>query len=105
MMTEFTPGPWHTCTNNYRTGDLWVVSFSDGEVICALHDEEDRAFRDIPENKANAKLIAAAPVMYEVIKDVLGYFDEGKPEEWENEIVEKLEASLVKAEGREGGGE
>lgn len=66
---NWTPGPWVT----KRDGDFVTMSGHDlawtdfAEVVVRIHGEPT----DDPEGIANAHLIAAAPELYEALKDVL----------------------------------
>lgn len=100
MGTKHTPGPWEIDWNVTR---LDIFS-SDAKVLVAslrrsaLSEGIDEAAR------ANARLIAAAPEMYEVIAAIAtamncGYIpneilSEGSP------ILEELRAAIAKAEGK-----
>lgn len=63
MVSKFTPGPWTEC-------DLQVFQDIDGsdEIICQMIDDDLLA---LPNHEANARLIAAAPALYEALKGVV----------------------------------
>lgn len=80
MSSTFTPGPWSV---GKKTGTL-IFTGPDGgmgDFICEVSGEDDTP-REV--NKANARLIAASPTMYEtlVLAEELLSFHEGcaKPE-------------------------
>lgn len=66
-MSEHTPGPWE-----WDAGDIgaeYSVPYSDifkdaGEIIIASFND------NIPEGRANARLIAAAPDLLEALEDI-----------------------------------
>lgn len=75
MKTEHTPGPWEVRQgvgpfsdreNDYQPFDICTENFSElydaGKRICTLSDGWSK------EDKANARLIAAAPEMLELLK-------------------------------------
>ncbi len=67
MKTKFTPGPWALCP--YRPGDkkLWI----NGPAIQIDYDDVDH-----DEEMANAKLVAAAPELFEALRMVCDECDE-----------------------------
>ncbi len=70
---KFTPGPWEVSTTITSTGDWPCVRGAlgeDGGWVVALIDQLCTS-RSTFEPEANAQLIAAAPVLYERLKDVL----------------------------------
>ena len=73
---KFTPGPWQVKHEEY---DPWeVIANIDGpdegrfhwDSICDC-DQDSKSRLDSEETKANARLIAAAPQMYEALTSVL----------------------------------
>ena len=88
---KFTPGPWKV------NGDAEEIKSHDDSKIALLHPGPyagPYVLRDWSENKANARLIAAAPEMYEllsrVIKNAYGEID------WQgflidaNDLIQKI---------------
>ena len=64
---KHTPGPW-ACNvwmvgNNVPTGEITISGPEGDEHICTMDGNED--------NLANGNLIAAAPAMYEALRDLL----------------------------------
>ena len=93
---KHTPGPWRASETLAGT---WMVSdFSSGAPVVVASG--------LPENYA--RLIAAAPEMYEGIGDFLaaydrariGDWDHGKLIDWLGEQVARLRPIHTKAEGR-----
>ena len=111
-----TPGPWevYSCEEGERHGQVFAPDgVSDGKTVCDLpkskliQPEDKRKnhyFVHSAEDEANARLIAAAPEMYEVLREVLiEYEAEAKAEGWDlpttGEIIREV---LAKVEGRNG---
>lgn len=86
-MTRFTPGPW--CVGPSREHDfngvkMWTASVNVGEVLHfgnsiasvqlggdgALHSDRDSVF-------ANARLITAAPDLYDAVREMLPLLEDG----------------------------
>lgn len=69
--TKFTPGPW---TLDDRTTSALAVNDTDGMIFINAHGPVARLSAmhyGISETRANAKLIAAAPDMFDAIKKAL----------------------------------
>ena len=85
MKAKFTPGPWSVVA----TGKVGL-----GEVVCEVGDgqnitpEEGSRYQigvmsdwggwDADVTLANARLIAAAPVLYETLQDIIGLAESGR---------------------------
>jgi len=106
-MSKHTPGPWtiepvrpyvvdgrlHTIVNNERYPTAFVPAWDD-----PLPGEVEGA----EEAKANARLIAAAPEMLQVLKwaeEHAAESEAGRDDAWYQNLA-KLEAVIAKAEGR-----
>ena len=81
MDTKFTPGPWAIVLAGDDKGGRWHIDSDDGPLICSTAREGD------------AKLIAAAPELYEVVRQ----FVEG--EEDDHAVMNRAQAALKKARG------
>lgn len=108
---KFTPGPWKlwggyvVCgANDDSDGDPVVVTFCEAAkrkngphagLTIGVHSRPHYA-----EGIANAKLIAAAPEMYEALKSLQNYFQESHVE-LPQSLHDAYEAALAKAEGRQ----
>ena len=97
-MSKHTPGPWEIAANRItsRTAKCMVLR------LPALTD----AYGDEPPEQlerwdADARLIAAAPEMYNVILDIIGYklLDGEYP--LEAEVLNKMADALAKIRGEE----
>lgn len=82
--TKFTPGPWE------RDG-LKIRVHGRGVICAVVARPQDGGTFDCQEN---ASLIAAAPEMYEALKEVLESF--AAPDA----ALEKVQRALARAEGR-----
>lgn len=92
-MSEPTPGPWTIFHETHVMGGDRLVAACGGYVNSAYpaHDT----------NAANARLIAAAPDMREVLLDILGWVS--RNDGWEvmpKLLREKARAAIAKAEGK-----
>jgi hypothetical protein len=91
-MGEFTPGPW-----TYETGPSLYGRFHavhrDDLMICECYEG------DGAEREANARLIAAAPALFEALQTILerGYVSESIAEERPD--FETARAALAQAKG------
>jgi hypothetical protein len=108
-----TPGPW---TILYE-GSIYAMAEQNGAqfdaLVCHLPWSSFREFEVSPENKANARLIAAAPDLLDALKSAERWLsgmhsetEEGVETElrevhsaaWEQ--IDKFRAAILKAEGR-----
>jgi hypothetical protein len=88
-MNKFTKGPWHVSDpNDHKNADIGI---SDGVFVLA------DMTNDIAENgydqKANAKLIAAAPDLYEALQELVDSHSENA----NFPAINKARAALAKA--------
>jgi hypothetical protein len=93
----FTPGPW---TSFYKAKyDEWHVAMPYGggsQMLCPLASDGIEA-PDPSQREANARLIAAAPDLYEALDELLNYSggaDHGLDDPY---VVERANAALSKA--------
>ena len=104
METKYTPGPWAVDSSNEVEagidGDEWFEEFltivgPDKETICELpgHSQYARGSDRSKREDANARLIAAAPEMLDVL---LGVAENTVSLEWRA----KVHAVIAKATGR-----
>jgi hypothetical protein len=97
-VSEFTPGPWFFRKKNGDTDSWWVTAAPPrpghrGFVAEAVARQE--------QNEANARLIAAAPDLYEALKDLRAMIiGEHGASAYENVNGEHADAALAKADGR-----
>ena len=75
-MTKYTPGPWRECGRGRGGCQCHQVWSMEAEVVVAValgegdHHMYGETLRDEAQVKANARLIAAAPEMYEALKAI-----------------------------------
>ena len=95
---QFTPGPWSLCNwmvgNNTPTGEVTICGPEGDEHICTMDGNED--------NQANGNLIAAAPAMYAIIKDMREAFYVKGTRKALLEVMERSKDVIAQAEGRQG---
>lgn len=84
---KHTPGPWYTCLNACGTDNQFIRSDAHGAAVARVIDV------DLPTGtlEANAQLIAAAPEMLAVLKQVIRTFGDRFPD---------VVAVVAKAEGQ-----
>ena len=95
MDTKFTKGLW-----THQKGDDWIYDDSkDDQVICCAMPVNN----NYEVRRANAHLIAAAPDMYELLKEFLPMDEDGNGEFQYNEgseyLGKKVTELLAKARG------
>lgn len=132
MSTQHTPGPWHAQNGGdvftalgATTGDGWKAADNDGWHIAdcrpgtlTLDDIGDKCELSSGEALANARLIAAAPELYEALKHEAEWHErearthktlaqrnpgmvyDGLKEAWHRERAASLRAVLAKAEDK-----
>jgi hypothetical protein len=83
-MAQFTPGPW-TVARRYDVTDYPVYG---------IHGVSGEEKRFTPSREANARLIAAAPELYEFAESVANH-----PSNYDPELVAKAEALIAKVDG------
>jgi hypothetical protein len=99
-----TPGPWHyTLADETSAGGV----YGNEKSVCDIIPKELQVAYDCEEVEianANARLIAAAPEMFEVLSEVLiEYEAEAKAEGWDLPTTgEMIREVLAKVEGGEG---
>jgi hypothetical protein len=92
MTSKHTPGPWHT-TVKYEVGPRSNAEDQSYGMVVPVAD----VFGD---NKAyDARLIAAAPEMYEALKEVNALIL-APAEDLKQSVLDRVRAAIAKAEGR-----
>lgn len=115
-MTEqkHTPGPWHVAddgwsTEVYAADGYEIVDAGQGPHLHETHDgnsghwattEGAHVERSEEEERANARLIAAAPDGYELAKGFLAFARGGNHFFYPPGSMQKLEQFVAKVEGR-----
>lgn len=93
MMTQHTPGPWTVETKETSIGHMHMIQ----PVRACLYVDHRRigeASETTLVSRANARLIAAAPDLLQVCRELL------KDQNWQCDLIQKLRAAVYKAEGR-----
>lgn len=101
MASEWTKGPW---VIDYSSGDYAAIIdhrelTSDQRDIAYINGEVADAdgFADAAVARANAHLIAAAPMLAEIIEGICDFYDSGgEVDDW---FIDKAKAALAKARG------
>jgi len=88
-MSKFTPGPWAYVRNPENT--RWIIDSEPAHAIACTAGFE-------PDNEANARLIAAAPELYEECKAMLEIIDDQLGGDFP-ETVREVRALLARIEG------
>lgn len=115
MPTEPTPGPWTVIQNTHVNGELWLsigYLLPNGEQrgpIADVMGENSPRFQPVGELQwlatpeaeqwANAYLLAAAPLMRDVLDDILDYrggADNALDDEY---VMDRARAALAAARG------
>ena len=109
----FTPGPWHAwyCKENETGGGIFQNTNADNQrMICRMAKEKRVIHKDkrksddfvhSAEDEANARLIAAAPAMYEVLQELEESMELAKNYGYEKEHA-MIQEVLAKVDGGEG---
>jgi hypothetical protein len=98
MTTQHTPGPW-TTDGAARTGDLDVISPAGRITLidCEFSDESEDVLT------ANARLIAAAPDLLNMLRNAENWFREydvqNGPDSGAQLLLEDIRAAIDKAMG------
>lgn len=91
-MTKHTPGPWHHTGREFND-----VRDSDDELVAvALHLRVGQPERSVQEAEANARLIAAAPDLLEMLVEAANFI---QPYNVGQELLERIDAAIAKATG------
>ena len=95
-----TPGPWATHKTEGNGGNI-----PDRLEIVGPEESRKRSLIasiygfKLPEGQANARLIAAAPELYEALENLMDFLFHGKKD---HQMILKASAALAKARGDEG---
>lgn len=100
-MSKHTPGPWNTTcgvatVSDNRPSPRIVAECDPGMIDCHSVDPIQMA-----EARANARLIAAAPLLLEVLKSLVDSIDNGYSWTGKECGMADARAAIAKAEGRD----
>lgn len=96
-MTEskHTPGPWESFG-----GPDFCITDSNGASVAQLWNKYEDYFKPYEESEANARLIAAAPEMLEVLEYIKDWCSKGVWLTWgDTFFTKKIESAIQKARG------
>ena len=109
----FTPGPWYAwfCEENETGGGIFQDTNTESQrMICRMAKEKRVIHKDkrksddfvhSAEDEANARLIAAAPEMYEMLKELESGIHLARARKG-SKTIDKLREVLAKVEGGKG---
>lgn len=103
METKFTPGPWaYNTSRDYDGGRPWIIWGPNGPGRGATAHVAPwcppyPGHGDYEETKANARLIATAPELFDLIKELREYLISEKYESDRVYLCEKIDTLLTKA--------
>jgi DNA repair ATPase RecN len=95
-MSNHTPGPWNVVGEAIRSTSQqkWRLRIHAKELLADVyHGANDE------ELEATARLISAAPELYEACRKFIRWINEGQPASTKN-VLSDAEAAVAKAEGR-----
>ena len=99
---KHTPGPWEA---DFETYPIMVRSQSETwPLVDELGNEEGRAgvfIANTGDNKANARLIAAAPELLEALKQIVNVWDTNPDVITYAELTRSARAAIAKATGEQ----
>jgi hypothetical protein len=98
----FTKGPWRRgWLNSVGVAEtrFFICGADRGIVACPASSKYSRHLRSPDEENANLDLIAAAPEMYEALRQVAEMFA-GDDSDEHSELYSVINAALAKAEGK-----
>ena len=88
MITTHTPGPWHIMDHDKEM--IYITSADGG--ICKIP-----SIRHFEQQKANAKLISAAPELLEACKEALRMYEKLQPAGGWQYVHDSLRSAIQKA--------
>jgi hypothetical protein len=95
-MIKHTPGPW-VIDGSVNAENLDVIN-SEGRI--AMIDDSRSTGWNVPTINANARLIAAAPDMYALLRDVVALLDNPDADQFDADKVERRILDILsKVEG------
>lgn len=99
-MSKHTPGPWTVDGAEVRTDGNRRYSLTESANLCIARCSSDQG--EAGDAQANARLIAAAPEMLSVLKELMARRDKCFIPS-EDGLDQRILAAIAKAEGRSNG--
>jgi len=101
---DHSPAPWEEATVDLDGAPDYGLTIiaADGEIVCDLYDHIGPCFERFAGDKANARLIAAAPDMYAALCAVMSDTDDLDLDllaDLMPDTVKMINAALLKADG------
>jgi hypothetical protein len=99
-MSKHTPGPWTAKMSKWHEESLLVQAGMPSNRVLARFGSATEPLDDT--DRANARLISAAPEMLEALKDVVNYFwspEFDRPALAEGDVEEFVRGAIKKATG------
>jgi hypothetical protein len=105
-MNKHTPGPWRLNENsNWKTNPFSITVSKPGVHSTTISNIPTRMTVPPQEQKANARLISAAPDLLEALKGaskaIREYRSQGATHAYWDNVEEQVNAAIKKAEGTE----
>ena len=97
-MSEHTPGPWTPWNNNGYS--IWRITAAKCRAESASRTIAE-VVGDSAETEANARLIAAAPEMFELLRKILSSMNDDTDPHWVYGYTSEIIEMLAKIEGGE----
>ena len=100
-MGKHTPGPWHVTDVSGNEGEAEIIE-AKHRGIAWTNDSWDEMKQQgyiSQEDKANARLIAAAPDLFAALRDLITGLPEEYDDKWTKDLVEKGKRAIAKAKG------
>ena len=94
--TKHTPGPWVVKSTDEDINTKTIIDSDEFWIAKVLNF--NRASDDIRESQANANLIAAAPAMYEALKELVTYLQDHVEDEALDNWAPVLKAAYALAQ-------
>ncbi len=106
--TKWTPGPWTARANTWSRFEIYYSRGHRGQLASVAKHDDPSSPPPVNETEANARLIAAAPELYDALDEIIrwiGVGDGKTPEkrgakcEFLSEALAKVDIAMKKARG------
>lgn len=100
-MSKHTIGPW-TYIDATQSAAHWyrpvcVIKAGNKEIASFSWNDNSQWFPNKEESQANARLIAAAPDMYNALKDVMDFWSSSTDDDMPAELFDRANSAIAKA--------